>query len=170
MARSRRFYWYHVQLFFAAVLQFLVVFAPLSYAGNWRTHQTAFLHPFWIYSETVDFARQSFASDLTWFVQRPELILLVVWMLGLGFLLLWILFAKADQSRKAGLLRKAIGGFAVQIALAYLVAQSVTWHVTDTVGSEEVQLRVLPQFLLLLFPLFFSYMAWNRMRKQLPSH
>ncbi len=165
MARPRKFYWYQAQLFFAAILQFLFVFAPLSYAGNWSTHQTAFLHPFWITSETNDFASRTATTDLTWFFLRPELILLVAWMLGLAFLLMWILFAKVDWNRKVDRLGKAVGGFAAQMVIAYLVAQSAVWHVGDAVDGEEIELRMLPQFLLLIFPLILSYMAWTRMKK-----
>ena len=67
MARKRKFYWYQAQLLFAAFLQFLAIFAPLSYAGNFSQHKTAFLHAFWVSEETVDFANRTTSLDLIWF-------------------------------------------------------------------------------------------------------
>lgn len=165
MASKRKFYWYKAQLLFAAVLQFLAVFAPLSYAGNWGAHRTAFLHPFWITSETNDFVARTSTTDLIWFFLRFELIFLVVWMVGLGILVTWVIFSKTDWANRVDRLGKAMGGFAAQIVLAYLIAQSVVWHVGEESPGEEIEFRLLPQFFLLLFPLIFSYMAWKRMKR-----
>lgn len=165
MASSPKFYWYKVQLFFAAGLQFLVVFAPLSYAGNWGAHRTAFLHPFWITAETTDFAARTSESEVTWFFLRFELIFLVVWMVGMAFLIFWVTLSKVGWAQRVDRLGKAMGGFAAQIVLAYFVAQSVVWHVGDAGQGEEIEFRLLPQFFLLLFPLIFSYLAWKRMKR-----
>ena len=165
MARKRKFYWYQAQLLFAAFLQFLAIFAPLSYAGNFSQHRTAFLHAFWVSEETVDFATRTTSLDLIWFFLRPELLVLVVWMTGMGFLLLWVLYSKTDWVHRRERLGKAMGGFAAQIILAYFVANSVTGHVGEPEAGGEVVFKFMPQFFLLLFPLIFCYMAWRRMKK-----
>lgn len=164
MASARKIPWYKVQLLFAAGLQILFVFAPLSYAGNWSAHTTANLHPFWITTETTDFAAGTTDTGFTWFFMRFELAFLVLWMVGMAFLLLWVLYAKASKPQKVDRLGKAMGGFAGQIVLAYFIAQSVTWHVGEPAAGEEIEMRFLPQFFLLMFPLIFTYMAWKRMK------
>lgn len=163
MAAPSRFRWYHFQLLLAAGLQFLSLFAPLSYGGNWGSHTTAFLHPLWITTEKADFAARTFEESTVWFFFRPELILLVVWMVALGFLMCWVILGRISQEQKIDRLGKAMGGFAAQILLAYFIAQSVTWHVA---AGEDLELRILPQFFLLLFPLILSYLAWKRMKKE----
>lgn len=164
MAATTKFYWYKVQLVLAAVLQAMSIFVPLSYAGNWENHTTAFLHPLWISSETNDFATRTVTTDTDWFFQRPELIVLVIWMGALTFLMGWVIFSKVSWARRVDRLGKAMGGFAAQILLAYLVAQSASWHVGEVTTGSPIEVRTQPEFFLLLFPLVLSFMAWRRMK------
>jgi|GEM_PF-3949669 len=164
MAAPSKFYWYKVQLILAVLLQVLALFAPISYAGNWQLNTTAFLHPLWISKESTDFIARSATTDTVWFYQRPELILLLVWMVALAFLLGWVAFSKVDWDRRVDRLGKAIGGFAAQTLLVYAIGQSATWHVGEASGDASIEVSTQPEFLLLLFPLVLSYLAWRRMK------
>lgn len=159
--------WYKVQLGLALVLQVLGLAAPLAYGGNWAAHETGFLHPLWISIETYDVTSHHSSSVWTWFFMRLELILLVVWMLGLAGFLAYVLFSRLSLAAKFERLGNSFGGFAAQIIIAFFVARSIGGHFSEVGGEIEVSLQ--REFFILLFPIIFIYLARQRMRRLLKS-
>ena len=164
MAAGRsRLRWYHVQLFLAASLQTLTLFAPLSFAGNWEIRQTGFLHPLWIATETFDTTTRETATHIIPAFLRPELIFLSLWMGTLAGFLWWTLFKKSTLKQKIDRIGNSFGGFALQVIIAFFVARTVSWHIE----GDELEVMMQREFFLLLFPVTFAYLARQGMRRRL---
>lgn len=163
-AGGKRLRWYNVQLFLAALLQTMVLFAPLSFAGNWTTRQTGFLHPLWISLENFDRSSGKSTLDIIPAYLRPELIFLSLWMAGLAAFLWWTLFKNTQLSRKIDLLGTSFGGFAAMIIIAFFVSRTTYWHIEGE--ADQIETILQREFFLLLFPLIFAFLARARMRRQ----
>lgn len=164
-AGDKRLRWYQVQLFLAAALQTLTLFAPLSFAGNWDVRQTGFLHPLWISVETFDTATRETATHFIPAYLRPELILLSLWMGILAGFLWYALFKSMKLKNRIDLIGNSFGGFALQVIIAFFVARTMSWHIEGT--GEAIEVIMQREFFLLLFPVVFAYLARQRMRRQL---
>lgn len=163
-AGKKRLRWYHVQLFLAASLQTLTLFAPLSFGGNWEIRQTGFLHPLWVATESFDTATRETSMDIIPAYLRPELLLLSIWMGILAGFLWWTLFQRASLRKKINQIGNSFGGFALQVIIAFFVARTISWHIGG--GEAELEIMMQREFFLLLFPVIFAYLARQRMRVQ----
>lgn len=164
MSIKRRFRWHHFQLILAALLQLLIVLAPLSYSVNWEQNSTAILHPAYIVGETYEPELRDSTVETTYFFQRIELALLSFWVLALSGFLFWMAFGKMDLDRRKDYLGKSMGGFALQIIIAYFVSLSVSWHVGEVTGDSTIT-TTQPEFLLFMFPMVFAYLAYLNLKK-----
>lgn len=165
MAGLTRFRWHHAQLSLAALLQFLLLLAPLSYAGNWSQNKSAFLHAAYISMEQFDPETREVTVETLWMYQRLELALLSILILGLGIALVLILLRKFGPEVRRRVLGKSLGGFALQVIVAWFVAQTADWHVGSSPNG-ETDLSLQPEFFLYLFPLILAYLAYQRMGRQ----
>ena len=164
-ARRHWFHWYQVLLTLTALLQVLLIGAPLSFASNWDDRVSGYLHPAWITVETHATDANENLTTVIWAWENIWLAMLTVSMLGLAIFMIYIGYIRPIDRAKLIFINFGIFAFLLQIVGSYFVARTVFFHVPDARG--DIEFLLLPEFFIQCFPPIFLFFARLRIKRRM---